>query len=523
MVERQRELIAARPLRRRGARHRHRGQPRLAAEDLPGRRRRRARPTAGGRDRRAGRRGARRAVRARPRATASASTGRCGRPTTRSSSTRPALRDRRGGRARGRDRARARAWLSDDRRSRLPRIAVVGFPNVGKSTLVNRLVGGREAVVHKEAGVTRDRKALECEWNGRPLRAHRHRRRRPRRRATRSRARSRRRRARRSPTPTWSRSCSTPAPGCARETPRSPRSSAAPSCRWSWSRTRSTPPPRSRWRRALRARPRRADSASRPRTAAAPATCSTGSRSCSGPSPRGERRPEGDEDEIVRLAVIGRPNVGKSSLVNAFLGSERVIVSELAGTTRDAIDTRLEVDGRHVLLIDTAGIRRRTKVAGTVDYYAQLRSERAAERADVALRRLRRRGGRHRRGPAGRRAGDEDRLRDGGRAEQVGRRATTGPRGRERAAREAGPPAPAGDRLLGAHRPRGDEAARACDRARRPARRADPDPGAEPVRRRRRRASARPRRSAASGCASTTRRRSARARRGSRSRSTTGG
>src|SRR5213078_4940972 len=76
---------------------------------------------------------------------------------------------------------------------------------------------------------------------------------------------------------------------------------------------------------------------------------------------------------------------GKSSLVNAFLGEERVIVSERAGTTRDAIDTRLEVDGRPVLLVDTAGLRRRTKVAGTVDYYAQIRSERAAERADVAI------------------------------------------------------------------------------------------------------------------------------------------
>jgi GTP-binding protein len=77
--------------------------------------------------------------------------------------------------------------------------------------------------------------------------------------------------------------------------------------------------------------------------------------------------------------------VGKSSLVNAFLGQDRVIVSDRAGTTRDAIDTRLEVDGRDVLLIDTAGLRRRTKVAGTVDYYAQLRSERAAERANVAI------------------------------------------------------------------------------------------------------------------------------------------
>jgi GTP-binding protein len=85
------------------------------------------------------------------------------------------------------------------------------------------------------------------------------------------------------------------------------------------------------------------------------------------------------------LAVIGRPNVGKSSLVNAFLGAERVIVSDAAGTTRDAIDTELDFDGRHLTLIDTAGLRRRTKVAGTVAFYAQLRSERAAERADVAL------------------------------------------------------------------------------------------------------------------------------------------
>jgi GTP-binding protein len=95
--------------------------------------------------------------------------------------------------------------------------------------------------------------------------------------------------------------------------------------------------------------------------------------------------PDREEDTALRLAVIGRPNVGKSSLVNAFLGEQRVIVSEQAGTTRDAIDTRLELDGREILLVDTAGLRRRGKVAGTVDYYAQLRSERAAERANVAL------------------------------------------------------------------------------------------------------------------------------------------
>ena len=94
--------------------------------------------------------------------------------------------------------------------------------------------------------------------------------------------------------------------------------------------------------------------------------------------------PEEDED-TVRLAIIGRPNVGKSSLVNAFLGRERVIVSDIAGTTRDAIDTPIEVDGRKVILVDTAGMRRQAKVTESVEYYTNLRSQRAADRADVAL------------------------------------------------------------------------------------------------------------------------------------------
>jgi GTP-binding protein len=96
----------------------------------------------------------------------------------------------------------------------------------------------------------------------------------------------------------------------------------------------------------------------------------------------------GDEeegDEIPRIAILGRPNVGKSSLLNALLGSERVIVSERAGTTRDPVDTEAEVDGARIVLVDTAGLRRRGKVAGTVGYYAQLRVERAAERADAAI------------------------------------------------------------------------------------------------------------------------------------------
>jgi GTPase len=83
--------------------------------------------------------------------------------------------------------------------------------------------------------------------------------------------------------------------------------------------------------------------------------------------------------------VIGRPNVGKSSLVNRFVGADRVIVSEVAGTTRDAIDLPLEVDGRTLVVVDTAGMRRQSKVSESVEYYTVLRSQRAAERADVAL------------------------------------------------------------------------------------------------------------------------------------------
>jgi GTPase len=98
-----------------------------------------------------------------------------------------------------------------------------------------------------------------------------------------------------------------------------------------------------------------------------------------------EEGAEPEREEPVRLAVIGRPNVGKSSLVNRILGEERVIVSERPGTTRDAIDLPIEVEGRPVVLVDTAGLRRGAKVQESVEYYTTLRSRRAAERADVAI------------------------------------------------------------------------------------------------------------------------------------------
>jgi GTP-binding protein len=263
--------------------------------------------------------------------------------------------------------------------SRLPTVAVVGFPNVGKSTLVNRLAGGREAVTHAEPGVTRDRKRVRCEWNGRAFEL-----------------------------------LDTGGIDIADETElaadvqRQARIGIAEA------------------ELALlvvdgRAGVRAGDAelAQTLRGAEAPVLVvvnkvdrpedehltaefhrlglgepvAVSAAHGLGSGDLLDRvvellggAPQAPAEEIpVHVAVVGRPNVGKSSLVNAFLGAERVIVSERAGTTRDAIDTELEVDGRLVLLVDTAGLRRRSKVAGTVDYYAQLRSELAVERADVAI------------------------------------------------------------------------------------------------------------------------------------------
>lgn len=94
---------------------------------------------------------------------------------------------------------------------------------------------------------------------------------------------------------------------------------------------------------------------------------------------------EEQADTSVKIAIVGKPNVGKSSLLNKLIGEERVIVSEIPGTTRDAIDSRLDYNGVPITLIDTAGIRRRGKVAPGVEKYSVIRSMRAIERSDVAL------------------------------------------------------------------------------------------------------------------------------------------
>src|SRR4051794_20428470 len=263
--------------------------------------------------------------------------------------------------------------------SRLPIVAVVGFPNVGKSTLVNRLAGGREAVTHAESGVTRDRKRLRCEWNGTAfdlldtggidiedeseL------------------ARDVQRQAREG----ISQADAVLLVVDARAGLRAGDAELAATLRGAEvpvlvAANKSDTPADAH----LVAEFHRLGLGD-PEPVSATHGLGTGDLLDRVVEALGERAERPAEEEGTRIAVIGRPNVGKSSLVNAFLGSERVIVSDLAGTTRDSIDTELDFGDRRLVLVDTAGLRRRTKVAGTVAYYAQLRSERAAERADVAL------------------------------------------------------------------------------------------------------------------------------------------
>ena len=263
--------------------------------------------------------------------------------------------------------------------SRLPTVAVVGFPNVGKSTLVNRLAGGREAVTHAEPGVTRDRKRIRCEWNGVAFElldtggidlADED-----------EMARDIQRQARLGMAEADAILLVVDARAGLRagdaDLAKTLRGSEIPVLVAANKVDRGEDEPLTAEFHGL--------GLGDPQPVSATPGLGTGDLLARVVELRGDAAPEAEDDDATRVAIIGRPNAGKSSLVNAFLGSDRVIVSDRAGTTRDAIDTELEVDGRRVILVDTAGLRRRSKVAGSVDYYAQLRSERAVERADVAI------------------------------------------------------------------------------------------------------------------------------------------
>jgi GTP-binding protein len=261
------------------------------------------------------------------------------------------------------------------------KVAVVGYPNVGKSSLINRLTGTREAVVHERSGITRDRKELDCEWNGRRFKL--------------------------IDTGGVDFADVDPLAGSIREQARAgladaqvavlvvdARAGVRPGDEEMADLLRRSPLPTivaANKCDGVADLPLAADfhrlGLGDPLAVSAAQGLGSGDLLDRIVALLGGRDQIDEEPEqgTVRLAVIGRPNVGKSSLVNRFLGEERVIVSEVAGTTRDAIDMPLVVGDRRLILVDTAGMRRQSKVADSVEYYTALRSQRAAERADVAL------------------------------------------------------------------------------------------------------------------------------------------
>ncbi len=259
------------------------------------------------------------------------------------------------------------------------KVAIVGYPNVGKSSLVNRLTGSRATVVHERPGVTRDRNEIACEWNGRRFTL----------------------------IDTGGIDLVDPDPiaGSIREQATAALNDAQVAVLVVDARAGVRPGDEEMADLLRRATipvllaANKVDSVKDMASAAEfhrlglgeplPVSAAQGLGAGDLLDAIVDALPEGDEDEAddetIRLAVIGRPNVGKSSLVNRFAGVDRVIVNDVAGTTRDAIDLPLTVDGRDLIVIDTAGMRRQSKVQESVEYYTTLRSQRAAERADVAL------------------------------------------------------------------------------------------------------------------------------------------
>ncbi len=258
-------------------------------------------------------------------------------------------------------------------------VAIVGFPNVGKSTLVNRLTQGRAAVVHETAGVTRDRKELLCEWSGVTFRL--------------------------IDTGGVDEADEGPFGKSIAEQARAAIDEADLVLFVVDTRAGITPGDEELAavlrvakssvivvanklddpRRDLEAVEFHRLGLGEPWPLSALHGHGTGDLL----DEIIARLPGRDEpipgEEAIRVAILGRPNVGKSSLLNALVGEERVIVSDVPGTTRDAIDTVLERDATTFLLVDTAGLRRKRRQRQGIEYYSELRALDAASRADVAL------------------------------------------------------------------------------------------------------------------------------------------
>jgi len=257
---------------------------------------------------------------------------------------------------------------------RIPVVGIVGRPNVGKSALFNRIVGAQAAIVAEEAGTTRDRHFARAEWNGSTF---------------------------------WLVDT-----GGLTDDPRAPLDAEirrqvqqaiaeADLLLLVVDAQAGLHPVDARLAAMLRESqkpfvvvankvddPSRADwfeffslGAGDP----LPVSAANGKQSGDLLDAVVERIPamEAEEASALRVAVVGRPNVGKSSFVNRLLGEERLVVSEEAGTTRDAIDSHMRYHNRDLIFVDTAGLRRQSKVSDGVEFYATLRTRRAIERADI--------------------------------------------------------------------------------------------------------------------------------------------
>jgi GTP-binding protein len=259
------------------------------------------------------------------------------------------------------------------------KVAIVGYPNVGKSSLVNRLTESREAVVHERAGITRDRKELRTEWNGRSLTL-----------IDTGGVDLEDRDSLARQIQEQSRAALADADAAvlvvdARAGLRPGDQEMAELLRGGALPVLVAANKVDTVRDMALAAEFHGLGLGDPIAVSAAQGLGTGDLLDRIVALAPEAGDDADSDDAIRLALIGRPNVGKSSMLNRFAGSERVIVSEVAGTTRDAIDLPITFRDRPIVLVDTAGIRRAAKVGDSVEYYTSLRSQRAAERADVAL------------------------------------------------------------------------------------------------------------------------------------------